>query len=520
MAILRNVVGLDLGSHSLKAVEFRQGLRELEPVQFRVEPRVLPDVPDADRIAHFIRDHALPAHQIFCAVPGRFLSTRNLEFPFADRRRLDRAMAFEVAESVPFDTDALVIDWEMLRQREGHALVTAAMASREDIGSFLETFDGSDFEPRCLEADGLVLANLGTVFDLGGRHLLADIGHRTTRLTLLLDGRPALVRSLPGAGEALTEALAEDRGLSLAEAETAKCEEEILTPDLATSSPRVFAFLDRLAREIVRTLENSVAHSLPGEAQVTLVGGTSHLRGLDSFLSQRTGTVTRRLSRPTREADEGLVAGGDPALFATALSLALRGTARATTTIDFRRDEFAVRFDFRRFVGPDLHLTAALAGLIAVLLLVGFGSGIVLHGQQSTELRNQTAQLYRGAFPDQPVPRNPIGALRQQIDATDERADFLGAYGPMHSALDLLAEISRRVPTELDVSFDELNIDRRVIRIKVHAESFEAVDRLTGALVEAPSFRDTKVAGDIQNDKRRGGVTFNLNIPIDRGGPS
>ena len=520
MAILRNVVGLDLGSHSLKAVEFRQGLRELEPVQFRVEPRVLPDVPDADRIAHFVRDHALPVHQIFCAVPGRILSTRNLEFPFADRRRLDRAMAFEVAESVPFNTDDLVIDWEMLRQEEGQALVTAAMASRGDVAGFLETFDGTGFEPRCLEADGLVLANLGAIFDLGGRHLVADIGHRTTRLTLLLDGRPALVRSLPGAGEALGQALAEDRGLSLAEAETVKCEEEVLCPDLETSSPRVFAFLDRLSREIVRTLENTVAHSLPGETQITLAGGTAHLRGLDTFLSERTGSPTRRLARPASGADEGLVAGGDPTLFATALSLALRGTARATTTIDFRRDEFAVRFDFRRFIGPDLRLTAGLAGLVAVLLLVGFGSGIVLHGQQSTELRSQAAQLYKGAFPDQPAPNNPLGALRQQIEATDERADFLGAYGTMHSALDLLAEISHRVPTELDVSFDELNIDRRVIRIKVHAESFEAVDRLTGALVEAPSFRDTKVAGDIQNDKRRGGVTFNLNIPLDHGGPS
>ena len=71
------------------------------------------------------------------------------------------------------------------------------------------------------------------------------------------------------------------------------------------------------------------------------------------------------------------------------------------------------------------------------------------------------------------------------------------------------------MPTDIEVGFDELNIDRRVIRIKVHAPNFEAVDRITNALSGESAFRDTKVAGDIQNDKRRGGVTFSLNIGLD-----
>ena len=90
-------MGLDLGSHSIKAVELRQTLRELEPVQFRSEPWGLADVSPSDRLGHFIRSHDLPAHQIVCAVPGQDLSTRNLSFPFSEKRRLDRAVPFEVA---------------------------------------------------------------------------------------------------------------------------------------------------------------------------------------------------------------------------------------------------------------------------------------------------------------------------------------------------------------------------------------------------------------------------------------
>ena len=36
MPMMKNVVGLDLGSHTVKAVELRQTLRGLEPVQQRV----------------------------------------------------------------------------------------------------------------------------------------------------------------------------------------------------------------------------------------------------------------------------------------------------------------------------------------------------------------------------------------------------------------------------------------------------------------------------------------------------
>ena len=39
MPILKNVLGLDLGSHSLKAVEVRQSLRSFEAVQLRALPQ-------------------------------------------------------------------------------------------------------------------------------------------------------------------------------------------------------------------------------------------------------------------------------------------------------------------------------------------------------------------------------------------------------------------------------------------------------------------------------------------------
>jgi general secretion pathway protein L len=104
--------------------------------------------------------------------------------------------------------------------------------------------------------------------------------------------------------------------------------------------------------------------------------------------------------------------------------------------------------------------------------------------------------------------------MRDAGIAARDRADFLGVYGGNRSALDLLAELSRRVPDDLEVKFEEVNIDRRIVRIKVFAKSFEAADRLTAQLAASEPFERAKVDGEVKASRRRQGKTFNVTIPL------
>jgi hypothetical protein len=96
------------------------------------------------------------------------------------------------------------------------------------------------------------------------------------------------------------------------------------------------------------------------------MGGTAHLHRLDEFLAGRTGLRVVRLALPPAEMGAALVAGGDPVVFAPAIALAVRGSMRARTRMNFRQDELARRIDLRK-LGRELRWTAGLAGL-AVLL--------------------------------------------------------------------------------------------------------------------------------------------------------
>ena len=72
----------------------------------------------------------------------------------------------------------------------------------------------------------------------------------------------------------------------------------------------------------------------------------------------------------------------------------------------------------------------------------------MLDSRRAGRLEAQVAQLYTDLFPNEPTPSNPVAAMRNAGIEARDRADFLGIYGGNRSALDLMAELSRRVPRE------------------------------------------------------------------------
>jgi len=519
MPMMKNVLGLDIGSHSVKAVEFRQTFRALEPVQLRVHPRADAGAPIDELLRRFQRMHNLPTEHITCAIPGDQLSTRRLEFPFRDRKKLAAAVPFEVEGEIPFHLEDVVIDWEIVGGEARQATVAATIVQRRHLASLLEDLGKAGCEPRILEAEGLVLGNLATLFDLPGKRVLIDIGHRKTTFCLLVDEHPVAARTLPIGGLALSEAIAKDRGWTLDEAERAKCEDGVFHLGFNGAAPGAVAVLDRIARETMRFLE-SLEEVVGGAAEtqiaaLTLMGGSARLLRIDEYLSERTGIPATRLSLPPEAEGAALVAGGDPVLFAPAVALALRGTAQAQTRVNFRQDEFAYRKDLRQYFTRDMRPTAVLAGVAALLGCTWIASSVVLDSRRASQLEGRAEQLYSEAFPNQPVPENPVSAMSQAGRKARDLADFLGVYGGNLSALDLLGEISRRVPGDLDVQFEQVSIDPNLIRIKAFSSSIADVERLKTELAKFEVFKEVEISGEIGHDRKRDVKKFDLNIQLD-----
>jgi general secretion pathway protein L len=514
MPILNNVLGLDLGSHSVKAVELRQGLRALESVNARYVLRE-PEVALSEQVKRFVTVHRLATDHVVTAVRGDRLSVRRLAFPFSERRRLVQAVPFEVEDALPFEMEDVLLDWSLVRSERHRADVVAAVAQRREVSELIAALHDAGCDPRTIEAEGLALANLVAVFELPEHGLLVDIGHAKTTLCGLSQGAAVAARSFQVAGRALSEAIAEDRGLPLAEAERAKCEVGIFEPTLGRPLPKAAAVLDQIAAEMVR-FASALEPVLPGGAShATIFGGTAQLERIDELLAERTGFEVQRLGLPSDEAGASLVAGGSPLLFAPAIALALRGTARRKTDLNFRQDEFAQRFDFGRY-RRDFGTTGVLAAVVLALALLSFATGVVLESRSTGDVEAQIREIHQGLFPNQPLPANATAALREAVRSARDRAEFLGVYSGNRSALDLLEEISRRVPADLDVIFEELSIDGQTIRIRVASTSFEAADRLGAELAKFGPFSQSRI-GAIETDRKTGAKNFNVTISLAAG---
>jgi len=348
---------------------------------------------------------------------------------------------------------------------------------------------------------------------------LADIGHRKTTLCLCVNGRAAAARTVPIAGLAVTEALARELGIGEVEAEGRKISEGVFGGPGRQESRAGIAVMDELAREMVRTLGSletaTGTTDAPPLSEIVLMGGTAHLHRLDEFLAGRTGLRVTRLALPPAEMGAALVAGGDPVIFAPAIALAVRGSMRARTRMNFRQDELARRIDLGK-LGRELRWTAGLAGLAVLLACVSAITNIGLQSRRADLVEQQTARLFQEAFPGKPVPGNVLKAMQEAVRGVQQRADTLGIYRGNLSALQVLAETSSRVPADLDVIFEELSIDRQVIQIKGHSPSFGSVDRLRAELAKYAPFSEIAV-GDITSDARRGGQTFNVRISLSSG---
>jgi type IV pilus assembly protein PilM len=518
----RTVLGLDVGSYSVKAAQLRAGLRGVEFMRFE-EGRLPLDGGREEQsaaVAEFLADRGLPTEFVVAALPSQDGTQRHVSFPFDEARRVARALPFEVEEDLPIPLAEFVVAHERRIAAPGLAEVLAVLAPRAAVAARLEMLRAARAEPRILEAEGAVLANLSGFLRLGeAPRVLVDVGHRKTTLCLLKGGKPTMRRCIPIGGVHLTDALARDLGLGHAEAEARKHESGVFERTTgAAVTPSVSEVLERLARELLRTLQSfEIDPQPPAEpSEVLLVGGSALVPLLPDFLSERLGRSCRLLRVPPGEGGRSLYSSVGPERFAHAAALALRGAPAARITrLDLRKEEFRYTpdlSDLRRGLRP----AAALAALAVALWITSLGIRLVDYGRQAHALRSQLIAIHRQAFPDAPAPEDPLADIETRVRETRELASHLGVTGNGLSPLEVLARVGERIPENAETGLIELEIERYSVQARGFAPSFEAVDQIRAELSQTEAFENVRLS-DVVTDPKRGGKTFSLSIRLPEG---
>jgi type IV pilus assembly protein PilM len=515
----RSVIGLDLGSWSLKLAELAAGLRGAAFVRFEELP--LPQAAPSEEIEAtiqlWLQGRGLSPEVLVTALSTERLTQRHLRFPFAGAKRVTAAIAYEIDEELPIPLSSVLIGHEQVLTRPDQTDVLVALAARSDVEQHLASCRRMELEPRIVESEGASLANLTRYLGLSDvSRLILDVGHSKTNLCLLVDGRPIALRRIEIAGRHWTDALAHDLSLSAQAALEHKHAHGIF--ERGSTKPvsnGVRDLLEHLVREVQRSVQAIVGDPLDpvSPSEILLVGGSARIPGLARFFEERTGLPARVLEVDrTGDGAEALAEAG-AALFAQAAALALRGTStERVTQTDFRQGELGYSPDLTG-LRPQLRLTVGLFALFLALWTASAAARSFFASHRIEQLRGQVASILTQTFPGADPGRDPLKAFEAKAAETRALAAHLGVTGKGLSVLEILRQISTLTPESLDVSIDELSIERQSVVARGHSADFVSADQLKAELSKFDGFAHVLVT-DVKTDPRRGGKTFAVSIRL------
>ncbi|MFZ5445320.1 MAG: pilus assembly protein PilM [Myxococcota bacterium] len=515
---MARVLGLDLGTHTLKAVLVETTYRGAAVKSYLTVP-VSPDGERLDRLKgalpRLFEGGPLQADSVVVSLPGTGLATHPIALPFSDPKKIESTLAFEVESQLPYDLADAVFDHQVSLADDKGAQLLVGVAKKTEVAPVLELLREAKLDPRVVTHAGLVYQNLFTTLPASlveGDQAVAilDLGHERCSLAIGRPGGPVeFARTFAGGGAALTRALSNEFKIPLADAQGWKEEHgavgtEVVGAEAERAAGAFMRALQPVLRDLRSTLKSWTARSRRQLGLILLCGGTSKLRGLPEQLSRDLGVPARLLELPAETKD---VIGARPEA-AQAYALALRGAASGAKAPRFnlRRGEFAFKSDFD-FAGEKIGQIAAFAVVLFVLLIA---SSIVRNSVLERREKQIDAVLCD-------VTQRIIGRCEKDFSIALSllRGQESPAAGiPNRSAATLLAELTAHVPPEMSVTFDQVVIDLDRISLKAETTDSKTLEDLIAALKTYKCFKEVN-EGRVEKSKDGTKVNSRLDIQVE-----
>jgi len=339
----KNLVGVDIGSSSIKVCEIeegRKGQRTLVRFGFHaLPPQTVVDghvmnsgaiVEGLDRLFHKQkrRDVALRAS-------GHSVIIKKITMPVMTPAELDEQIGWEAEQHIPFDLADVQIDYQILSQRaaQGQMDVLLVAAKKEELTDLTNLALQAKLKPRVVDLDAFTVQNCYEVaYGMpapGQTVVLLHVGASLTTLNILSNGATAFTRDIANGGNTITEEIQRQLNVSQEEAEAFKCggarglvPKEV--PEIIVQA------VEGLAGEIQRSLDFYLATSGDRDVdRIIISGGTGNVAALRESVARRARVEVEvldatRVAAPDTKRVDPLLLQGRELQAVVACGLALR----------------------------------------------------------------------------------------------------------------------------------------------------------------------------------------------------
>lgn len=308
----RGLVGLDIGSHAIKAVELRVARNGYELVHVGHQNLQSDTIVDghiidlnhvSDVISRIWSEQQMKSANVATAISGHAVIVKKILLPQMSSEELDEQIQWEAEQYIPFDINDVNLYHEVVGTdpQSGQMEVMLVACKRDKIAQFTQVISQSGKQPVIVDVDAFALQNAYEINYNPPPDLtiaLLDIGASVMTLNIVRGTNSIFTRDVSAGGNQYTDLLQKEMNLTYDQAEGLKRgipTEDGVTPEDAI--PSMQAVTDMLALEVQRTLDFFRATATSDSTQIDrmlLSGGSSKVGGLTDTLAERFGIPVER----------------------------------------------------------------------------------------------------------------------------------------------------------------------------------------------------------------------------------
>jgi general secretion pathway protein L len=480
----RKVLGLDIRSKIVCAVLVKSSLRESRVAASMSVP--IPETEDGSgglRAALETIASSMDLGGTDCAasIPAVFFSSRNLQMPFPNPKKIRMVLPFEIETLLPYAAEELALDFNVLdgepAQDQTEVLAVAIQKSR--LSSLLEDLSAVNIDPERVTISGLSVAFwIGRDADPDRSFLCADIGETFGAVFVVAGNLVRLIRSFP------------------------------LSPDPASRT--------RTIRDYIRTTLaawSEAADSAGEPSEVVLTGDGVESINLEDVAQALPIMMKKADLGQTLQVSREETAGAqwNPTRMDGALALAL-AEIEGIEGLNFHRSQFLGKKVISRY-GQDLIKTGALAATVLAFMFASVFTQGYLMKRRLADLDQQITSVFMETFPDSKKVVNPHQQMQINLRELRKNVGLPGESLPSVRSIDILKSISDSIPENISVVIDRMVIGPETILISGTTAAFNAVDEVKGHLERTAGFKKVTISS-ANTDRSGKEVNFQLKVDL------
>jgi len=320
-----SLVGLDIGSHTIKAVELEANGKSSRLLKWGISAPITEAIVDGEvmdrqlvteTISSLLQSRGITSKNVVAAVSGRAVIVKKILMNTLSPEDAQQAVYWEAEQHVPYDINDVSLDFEILgpAPNDPKQMQVLLVAAKKDmVLSFSDLIRDAGLHPLIVDVDSFAAQNaIEANYDFDPSDVVAilNVGSEITNIDIIQGGVPYFTKDIQLGGGTFIEAAQRKFNLSQSEAAAAVRGEGMGTAEMA---PVIEQACDGLALALERAQAFLRTAGEAGQiGRIMLCGGSALTPGLQEFLERRFNVPTEIANPLTRIAyDPSLFAGQD-----------------------------------------------------------------------------------------------------------------------------------------------------------------------------------------------------------------